>query len=126
MLIAISATLLLSWLLMVSQAMESMTRAFYSRSDLDLILASPVAAQEIFAVRISTVALAVAAMALPLAAPFIDMLVVRGGCALARRLRRDPRHGRGRDRARGRADSGAVSRCSARSARASWRRSSPP
>ena len=79
MLIAISATLLLAWLLMVSQAMESMTRAFYSRSDLDLILASPVAAQEIFAVRISTVALAVAAMALPLAGPFIDMLVVRGG-----------------------------------------------
>jgi ABC-2 type transport system permease protein len=71
--------LLLSWLLMVSQAMESMTRAFYARSDLDLILASPVAAEKIFAVRISTVALSVAALALPLAAPFIDMLVVRGG-----------------------------------------------
>ena len=79
MLVAITATLLLSWLLMVSQAMESMTRAFYSRSDLDLILASPVAAQEIFAVRIATVALSVATMALPLAAPFIDMLVLRGG-----------------------------------------------
>jgi ABC-2 type transport system permease protein len=64
---------------MVSQAMESMTRAFYARSDLDLILASPVAADKIFAVRISTVALSVATLALPLAAPFIDMLVVRGG-----------------------------------------------
>src|ERR1035441_2332887 len=79
MLVGITATLLLSWLLMVSQAMESMTRAFYARSDLDLILASPVAAEKIFAVRISTVALSVAALALPLAAPFIDMLVVRGG-----------------------------------------------
>jgi ABC-2 type transport system permease protein len=79
MLVGITATLLLSWLLMVSQAMESMTRAFYARSDLDLILASPVAADKIFAVRISTVALSVATLALPLAAPFIDMLVVRGG-----------------------------------------------
>ena len=44
MLIVITATLLLSWLLMISQAMELLTRAFYARSDLDLILASPVAA----------------------------------------------------------------------------------
>ncbi len=79
LLIGITATLLLSWFLMVSQAMESMTRAFYSRSDLDLILASPVVTYKIFAVRISTVALTAAAMALPLAAPFVDMLAVRGG-----------------------------------------------
>jgi ABC-2 type transport system permease protein len=79
MLVTISASVLLSWLLMISQAMESMTRAFYSRSDLDLILASPVAAQRLFAVRIATVAISVAAMAIPLAAPFIDILIVRGG-----------------------------------------------
>ena len=78
-LIGVSATVLLSWLLMVSQAMESITRAFYTRADLDLILASPVAAQRLFAVRIATVALAVAAMALPLAGPFINMLAFRGG-----------------------------------------------
>ena len=78
-LIGVTATILLAWLLMVSQAMESITRAFYARADLDLILASPVAAQRLFAVRIFTVALAVAAMALPLAGPFIDMLAVRGG-----------------------------------------------
>ena len=76
---AITASVLLSWLLMISQAMESMTRAFYSRSDLDLILASPVAAQRLFAVRIATVAVSVAMMAMPLAAPFIDVLIVRGG-----------------------------------------------
>ena len=78
-LIGVTATILLAWLLMVSQAMESITRAFYTRADLDLILASPVAAHRLFAVRIGTVALAVAAMALPLAGPFINMLAVRGG-----------------------------------------------
>ncbi len=79
MLMTLSTSILLSWLLMVSQAMESMTRAFYSRSDLDLILASPVKANRLFAIRIATVALAVAAMAIPLAAPFIDILVAFGG-----------------------------------------------
>jgi ABC-2 type transport system permease protein len=79
LLVAITASLLLSWLLMVSQAMESMTRAFYSRADLDLILASPVAVHRLFAVRIATVGLSVGLMALPLAAPFINMLIARGG-----------------------------------------------
>jgi ABC-2 type transport system permease protein len=78
-LIAVTATVLLSWLLMISQAMESITRAFYARSDLDLILASPVASDRLFGVRIATVALATTMMALPLAAPFIDVLIVRGG-----------------------------------------------
>src|SRR3984885_10861289 len=79
LLIGITASLLLSWLLMISQAMESMTRAFYARADLDLILASPVAAERFFAVRIGTVALSVAGMALPLAGRFINMLAWRGG-----------------------------------------------
>lgn len=78
-LIAVTATALLSWLLMISQAMESITRAFYARSDLDLILASPVASDRLFGVRIATMALATTMMALPLAAPFIDVLIVRGG-----------------------------------------------
>jgi len=78
-LLIITGSVLLSWLLMISQAMESMTRAFYSRSDLDLILASPVATEKVFAVRIATVALSVAMMATPLAAPFIDVLIARGG-----------------------------------------------
>ena len=77
--LAISGTLMLSWLLMISQAMESVTRAFYSRSDLDLILASPVSVYKVFAVRIATVAFTVAVMTLPLSAPFIDILAVRGG-----------------------------------------------
>jgi ABC-2 type transport system permease protein len=75
----ITACALLSWSLMVSQAMESVTRAFYARSDLDLILSSPAAARKIFAVRIATMALSIAAMATLLASPFIDVLAVRGG-----------------------------------------------
>src|ERR1700735_1511920 len=78
-LVTLTTSILLSWLLMVSQAMESMTRAFYSGADLDLILSSPVQANRLFAVRIATVALAVAAMAIPIAAPFIDILIARGG-----------------------------------------------
>lgn len=77
--VAISGSLLLSWLLMVSQAMETTTRAFYARSDLELILASPAAVERLFAVRIATVAVSIAVMTLPLAAPFIDVLVALGG-----------------------------------------------
>jgi ABC-2 type transport system permease protein len=78
-LVTVTASMLLSWLLMISQAMESITRAFYARSDLDLILASPVATSELFGVRIATVALATPMMALPLAAPFINVLIALGG-----------------------------------------------
>jgi ABC-2 type transport system permease protein len=78
-LLTITGSILLAWLLMISQAMESLTRAFYSRSDLDLILASPVAANKLFAIRIATIAIGMAMMAVPLAAPFIDVLIALGG-----------------------------------------------
>jgi ABC-2 type transport system permease protein len=78
-LLTITTSALLSWMLMISQAMESITRAFYARSDLDLILASPVDSNKLFGVRIATIALGTTLMALPLAAPFIDVLIARGG-----------------------------------------------
>ena len=78
-LVIVTGCALLSLALMVSQAMESVTRAFYSRSDLDLILASPVAARKVFAVRITTMALSVTMMAILLAAPFINVLAFEGG-----------------------------------------------
>ena len=78
-LVAITGCMLLSWSLMLSQAMESVTRAFYARSDLDLILTSPVTAQKLFAVRIATIAVSVSAMSLVLAAPFINVLAFGGG-----------------------------------------------
>jgi ABC-2 type transport system permease protein len=78
-LVTITGCALLSWSLMVSQAMESVTRAFYTRSDLDLILSSPVAARKLFAVRIGTMAGGIAIMAVLLASPFINMLALQGG-----------------------------------------------
>src|SRR5262249_43921326 len=78
-LVVITGSLLLSWSLMMSQAMESVTRAFYARSDLDLILSSPASAQKVFAVRIATMAVSVVLMSLLLAAPFINVLAALGG-----------------------------------------------
>jgi ABC-2 type transport system permease protein len=78
-LVVITGCALLAWSLMMSQAMESVTRAFYSRSDLDLILSSPVAARRLFAVRIATMAGSTVLMALLIAAPFVNILVWRGG-----------------------------------------------
>jgi ABC-2 type transport system permease protein len=78
-LVVITGCALLAWSLMLSQALESVTRAFYTRADLDLILSSPVAARKMFAVRMATMALSISAMAVLLAAPFINVLAIGGG-----------------------------------------------
>jgi ABC-2 type transport system permease protein len=77
--VIITGCALLAWSLMMSQAMESVTRAFYARADLDLILSSPVAARRAFAVRLATMACSTILMAVLIAAPFINVLVWRGG-----------------------------------------------
>jgi ABC-2 type transport system permease protein len=78
-LIVITATIFLAWALMLSQAIESVTRVFYARADLDLIKSSPVALANVFSVRIAAIALSVTAMALLLSTPFVDVLVIGGG-----------------------------------------------
>jgi ABC-2 type transport system permease protein len=78
-LIVITATIFLAWALMLSQAIESVTRVFYARADLDLIISSPVRLANVFSVRIAAIALTVIAMALVLSTPFIDVLVIGGG-----------------------------------------------
>ena len=78
-LLVLTGCALLAWSLMVSQAIESVTRAFYARSDLDLILSSPAAVRKLFAVRIATMALSIVAMATLLASPFINVLAAGGG-----------------------------------------------
>jgi ABC-2 type transport system permease protein len=78
-LVVVSGSALLSWSLMLSQALESVTRAFYARADLDLILSSPIVARRLFSVRIAAMAFSTVAMAALVAAPFIDALVLRGG-----------------------------------------------
>jgi ABC-2 type transport system permease protein len=78
-LIVITATIFLAWALLLSQAIESVTRVFYARADLDLIMSSPVRLANVFSVRIAAIALSVIAMALLLSAPFVDVLVIGGG-----------------------------------------------
>ncbi|MBX9825776.1 MAG: permease [Xanthobacteraceae bacterium] len=77
--VVITGCALLAWSLMMSQAMEQVTRAFYARSDLDLILSSPMASRRVFAVRIGAMAVSTVMMAVLLAAPFINVLIWRGG-----------------------------------------------
>jgi ABC-2 type transport system permease protein len=78
-LVAMTGSAFLAWALMLSQAMESVTRAFYSRADLDLVLASPASSHKIFAIRIAGIAFGTATMSLLLAGPFINVLAVLGG-----------------------------------------------
>jgi len=78
-LLAITASLLLAWSLMLSQAMEWATRALYARGDFDLILSSPADAKRLFAVRIAAATLGLMTMAALIALPFVDVLVAWGG-----------------------------------------------
>ncbi|SHN77079.1 permease [Bradyrhizobium erythrophlei] len=78
-LIVMTATIFLAWALMLSQAIESVTRVFYARSDLDLIMSSPVALTNVFSVRLAAIALSITAMAMLLATPFVDVLILGGG-----------------------------------------------
>lgn len=75
----VTGCVLLSWCLLLSQAIESVTRAFYARGDLDLILSSPMRAHSLFAVRIGGIAGSAALMSAVLATPVIDVLVVLDG-----------------------------------------------
>ena len=78
-LIVITATIFLAWALMLSQAIESVTRVFYARADLDLIMSSPANIANVFSVRIAAIGLSVIGMALLLSTPFVDVLVIGGG-----------------------------------------------
>lgn len=78
-LIVATVSIFLAWALILSQAIESVTRTFYSRADLDLIVSSPANLTNIFSVRMGAIALSVTAMALLLSMPFIDVLAICGG-----------------------------------------------
>ena len=75
----VTGTLVLTLSLMLSQAIESVTRAFYARGDLELILTSPSSSSRLFAVRIAAMAVTTLSMALVMGAPFINVLAWLGG-----------------------------------------------
>lgn len=78
-LVVVSAGVLLTWLLLLSQGIESATRVIYTRSDLDVIISSPVDLSRVISVRLAAVALTVTLMASVVSLPFLDVLVWTGG-----------------------------------------------
>lgn len=73
-LVTISASLWLAWMLMLSQAMETVTRGFYTRGDLDLILSSPVSYTRVFMLRVAVNAVVVSLMSTVLVGPAVNVL----------------------------------------------------
>lgn len=78
-LVMLTGSGLLFWTVMLSQALESVTRVYYARSDLDLILSSPASSRRLFAVRTGAVALTTIALTGLLASPLINVLAVLDG-----------------------------------------------
>jgi ABC-2 type transport system permease protein len=75
----VTAGILLAGSAMFAQAMESVTRIFYTRSDLELILSAPVQPGKLFAVRIAAMALSAACMSILVIGPFINILAWQSG-----------------------------------------------
>lgn len=78
-LVMLTGTGMLFWTVMLSQSLEAVTRVYYGRSDLDLILSSPASSRRLFAVRTGSVALTSVAFTGLLASPLINMLAVFDG-----------------------------------------------
>ncbi len=78
-LVILTVSVILSFTMLLSQAMESVTRAFYARDDLDLILSSPAPSRDLFLVRIGMMGLTGWVMSVLMVAPFINVAAVLGG-----------------------------------------------
>ena len=78
-LIVISASIVLGWALVLSQAIEQATKVFYARGDLDLIMSSPYPLATVMSLRMAAVALTMIALAFVMVLPFVDVLALKGG-----------------------------------------------
>lgn len=78
-LVLVTGTGFLFWTVMLSQALESVTRAYYARADLDLILSSPASSAKVFAVRTGAIAFGTMLLACLLASPIINVLIAHDG-----------------------------------------------
>jgi ABC-2 type transport system permease protein len=63
----------------LSQALEAVTRVYYARADLDLLLSSPASIRTVFAVRTGAVALSTALLSALLASPIVNLLIIFAG-----------------------------------------------
>ena len=70
----ITGSLLLIFFLLLSQALEQVTRLFYGRGDLDLFRSSPASLRRIFVIRVLAIAVSTTVMALVIAFPAINVL----------------------------------------------------
>lgn len=78
-LVMISGMGLLFWTVTLSQALEAVTRVYYARSDLDLILSSPASSRRLFAVRAGAVFASTATLGALLISPIVIALVAQDG-----------------------------------------------
>jgi ABC-2 type transport system permease protein len=78
-LLVISGMGLLFWAVTLSQALEAVTRVYYSRSDLDLILSSPTPSNGVFAVRAAAVFATTFGLGALLISPLIVSLILQSG-----------------------------------------------
>ena len=76
---AISGSIGLAFFLMLSQALEQVTRLFYGRGDLDLLKSSPISLRRVLGLRVLSVATSTCAMTIFVAGPFINVLTFEGG-----------------------------------------------
>ncbi|WP_244465654.1 permease [Devosia chinhatensis] len=76
-LLVVSGMGLLFWAVTLSQALEAVTRVYYTRSDLDLILSSPTPSAAVFAVRGLAVFASTFALAVLLVSPLILSLLLQ-------------------------------------------------
>ena len=78
-LLVVSGMGLLFWAVTLSQALEAVTRVYYARSDLDLILSSPTPGARIFAIRAGAVFVTTFALGGLLISPLVVALVLQAG-----------------------------------------------
>lgn len=78
-LFSVSLIMVLFASLLLSQALETVTRSLYSRGDLDLVMSSPVDPGRVFAIRILANAALIGGVALLLSTPLLDVLVLYSG-----------------------------------------------
>lgn len=78
-LVMVSGMGLLFWTVTLSQALESVTRVYYTRSDLDLILSSPASSNRLFAVRAAAIVAATAGLGALLISPLVWSLALQDG-----------------------------------------------
>ena len=76
---SITGSFLLIFFLLLSQALEQVTRLFYGRGDLDLFRSSPASLRRVFVIRVLSIAVSTAIMALVIALPALNVLALFGG-----------------------------------------------